>query len=162
MVSSANAFDSPTGVGDALQPGLLESGLACLADRWAAAGVLVVGCDVADAGVQPHAVVALLDDGELGSEDRRVADLGQVGHSALTWPNSDPGPGLVGGVPGRPKCWWIAHRAMNSRVEPEVICGPLSLIASRTGRDGSSTVASTRPSWRALMRSSSPRVRAPR
>jgi hypothetical protein len=70
-------------VGDALQPGLLESGLACLADRWAAAGVLVVGCDVADAGVQPHAVVALLDDGELGAEDRRVADLGQVGPLGL-------------------------------------------------------------------------------
>jgi hypothetical protein len=30
------------------------------------------------------------------------------------------------GVPGQPKCWAIAHRARNSRVEPEVICGPLS------------------------------------
>jgi hypothetical protein len=59
------------------------------------------------------------------------------------------------GVPGRPKCWWMAHKAMNSRVEPEVICGPLSLIASSTGRDGSSTVGSTRPSWRAVTRSSS-------
>jgi hypothetical protein len=29
-------------------------------------------------------------------------------------------------VPGRPKCWWMAHKAMNSLVEPEVICGPLS------------------------------------
>jgi hypothetical protein len=26
------------------------------------------------------------------------------------------------GVPGRPKCWAIAHIAMNSRVEPAVIC----------------------------------------
>jgi hypothetical protein len=34
---------------------------------------------------------------------------------------------------GRPKCWAIAHIAMNSRVEPEVICGPLSLTASRIG-----------------------------
>jgi hypothetical protein len=45
---------------------------------------------------------------------------------------------------------------MNSRVEPEVICGPLSLIASRIGRAGSSTVGSTKPSWRAVMRASSP------
>ncbi len=54
------------------------------------------------------------------------------------------------GVPGRPKCWWIAHRAMNSGWELEVICGPLSLKASSTGRAGSSTVGSTRPSWRAV------------
>jgi hypothetical protein len=65
-------------------------------------------------------------------------------------------PGLVGGVPGRPKCWWIAHKAMNSRVEPEVICGPLSLRASSTGRLGSSTVGSTRPSWRAATSSARP------
>jgi hypothetical protein len=26
------------------------------------------------------------------------------------------------GVPGRPKCWWMAHKAMNSLVDPEVIC----------------------------------------
>jgi hypothetical protein len=60
------------------------------------------------------------------------------------------------GVPGRPKCWWIAHKAMNSRVDPEVICGPLSLRASSTGRDGLSTVGSTSPSWRAATSSSSP------
>ncbi len=45
---------------------------------------------------------------------------------------------------------------MNSLVDPEVICGPLSLKASSTGRAGSSTVGSTRPSWRALTSSSSP------
>jgi hypothetical protein len=50
----------------------------------------------------------------------------------------------------------MAHKAMNSRVEPEVICGPLSLSANSTGRDGSSTVGSTRPSWRAVTRSSRP------
>src|SRR5216117_4236374 len=50
----------------------------------------------------------------------------------------------------------MAHKAMNSRVDPEVICGPLSLKASSTGRDGSSTVGSTRPSWRALTRASRP------
>jgi hypothetical protein len=30
----------------------------------------------------------------------------------------------------------MAHKAMNSLVEPEVICGPLSLRASSTGRGG--------------------------
>src|ERR671914_1179859 len=49
------------------------------------------------------------------------------GHSALTWPNSDSIQAWSVGVPGRPKCWWMAHKAMNSLVEPEVICGPLSL-----------------------------------
>ena len=43
------------------------------------------------------------------------------------------------GVPGRPKCWAIAHSARNSRVEPEVICGPLSETASRIGRVSSSS-----------------------
>src|SRR5512132_3014112 len=78
------------------------------------------------------------------------------GHSALTWPNRDSIQAWSVGVPGRPKCWWMAHKAMNSLVEPEVIWGPLSLSASSTGRAGSSMVGSTRPSWRAATRSSSP------
>ena len=45
---------------------------------------------------------------------------------------------------------------MNSLVDPEVIWGPLSLMASRTGRLGSSRAGSTRPSWRAWTSSSSP------
>src|SRR5947199_2793767 len=45
-------------------------------------------------------------------------------------------PGPVG-VPGLPKCWAMAHMAMNSRVEPDVICGRLSETASRMGRLGS-------------------------
>jgi hypothetical protein len=50
----------------------------------------------------------------------------------------------------------MAHNAMNSRVEPEVICGPLSLRASRIGRAGSSQVRSTVPSRRAATCSISP------
>jgi hypothetical protein len=50
----------------------------------------------------------------------------------------------------------MAHNAMNSLVDPEVIWGPLSLMASRTGRLGSSRAGSTRPSWRAWTSSSSP------
>jgi hypothetical protein len=61
-------------VGDPPQPGLLESGFAGLADLLAAAVVLVVGGDVADAGVQPDAVVVLADPGELGSQGGRVAN----------------------------------------------------------------------------------------
>ena len=41
--------------------GVLEPGLAGLADRWAAALVFVVGRHVPDPSVQPHAVVALPD-----------------------------------------------------------------------------------------------------
>jgi hypothetical protein len=40
------------------------------------------------------------------------------------WPNSDSIQAWPVGVPGRPKCWWIAHSAMNSRVDPLVTCGP--------------------------------------
>src|SRR5215217_9092615 len=36
------------------------------------------------------------------------------GRSALTWPNSDSIQAWSVGVPGRPKCWWMAHKAMNS------------------------------------------------
>ena len=126
--------------GKPLEAGLLESGLAGLADRRAAALVLVVGGHIADPGVQPHAVVALPHDRELGAQGRWVADLVEVGPFGLEVAEQRLDPGLVGGVPGRPKCWWMAHKAMNSRVEPEVICGPLSLRASSTGRDGSSMV----------------------
>ena len=64
--------------GKPLQARQLESGLACLADRRTAALVLVVGGDVADARVQPHAVVALADHGELGAQGRWIADLVEV------------------------------------------------------------------------------------
>jgi hypothetical protein len=76
--------------------------------------------------VQPHPVVALADQGELGAQHRRIPDLVEVGPFGLDVAEQRLDPGLVGRVPGRPKCWWIAHSAMNSRVEPEVIWGPLS------------------------------------
>ena len=61
------------------------------------------------------------------------------------------------GVPGRPKCCAIAHIAMNSRVDPEVICGPLSLTARRMGRrTASSTEGSARLSWWAATSSCRP------
>jgi hypothetical protein len=69
--------------GKPLEAGLLESGLACLADRRAAALVFVVGGHIADPGVEPHAVVALADQRELGAQHRRVADLVEVGPFGL-------------------------------------------------------------------------------
>jgi len=117
---------------------VFEACLAGFADGFSAAVVFVVGGDVADAGVQPDGVVVDSGDGELGAQGGRVQ----------AWSV---------GVPGRPKCWAIAHNAMNSRVEPDVIWGPLSETASRIGLAWSSTPMSTRPSsWRASTFSSSP------
>ena len=50
----------------------------------------------------------------------------------------------------------MAHRAMNSLVEPELIWGPLSETASRIGREGSSRLRSTVPSARASISRRSP------
>ncbi len=47
--------------------GLLEAGLAGLADRLAASFMLVIRGHVADAGVQPDGVVVLPDDRDLGA-----------------------------------------------------------------------------------------------
>src|SRR5664280_1042752 len=55
----------------------------------------------------------------------------RCGYSALTCPLRLSIQAWSVGVCGRPKCWAIAHRARNSRVAPEVICGPLSETASR-------------------------------
>jgi hypothetical protein len=52
----------------------------------------------------------------------------------LTWPNSVSIHAWSVGVPGRPKWGAMAHRAMNSWVEPDVICGPLSDTASSRAR----------------------------
>lgn len=49
----------------------------------------------------------------------------RCGQSALRWENRLSIQAWLVGVPGRPKCWAaVAHMAMNSRVEPDVICGP--------------------------------------
>jgi hypothetical protein len=50
----------------------------------------------------------------------------------------------------------MAHSAMNSRMEPEVIWGPLSERANRMGRAWSSTLGSTSPSVRASTWARSP------
>ena len=50
-----------------------------MADLFASAGVLVVGGDVADAGVQAGSVVVAAGASQLGVESGRVADLFEVG-----------------------------------------------------------------------------------
>jgi transposase len=81
--------------GKPLQAGLLQSGLAGLADRRAVALVLVVRGHIADLGVQPHPVVALPDQCEFGAQHRRVWDLVEVGPFGLDVaeqrPRSRPG-----------------------------------------------------------------------
>ena len=52
--------------------------MAGLADGLAATGVLVVGCDVADAGVQAGGVVLGAHSVELGSQDGGIGDGQQV------------------------------------------------------------------------------------
>jgi hypothetical protein len=97
------------------------------------------------------------DDGEFGAQGGWVFDRERCGFSILMVPFSDSIQAWSVGVPGRPKCWAIAHRARNSRVEPEVIWGPLSDTASRIGRASSSTPRSMVPSsWRASTASSRP------
>ncbi len=76
----------------------------------------------------------------------RIADLKEVGPLALEVAEQRLDPGLVGRGPGRPKCCAMAHRAMNSGADPDVIWRPLSDTASRMGRLSSSTLGSTRPS----------------
>ena len=54
--------------------GVLESGFAGFADGWVGAFVLVVRGHISDPFVESNRVVLLPDDGELGSQHRRVAD----------------------------------------------------------------------------------------
>ena len=83
-------------VGDAPQPGGLESCLACFADLLASSFVFVVGGDVADPGVQPDRVVVLADDRELGAQGGGVADGEQMGVLGLDVAEQRLDPGLVG------------------------------------------------------------------
>ena len=64
--------------GKSVQAGGFEAGFAGLADGFAAAGVFVVGGDVADTGVQPDGVGVGLDDGQLGPQGGGVGDRQQV------------------------------------------------------------------------------------
>ena len=103
--------------GKAPQAGLFQAGVAGFAGGLSAALVLVVGSDVADALVQPDAVVV----GSNDSSARSVAGSSMVskyGCSSLMCPFRLSIHAWSVGLPGRPKCWAIAHNARNSRVDP--------------------------------------------
>ena len=127
-----------TMVSDALSAGAHEPDAAGAADLRAAAFVLVIRGDVADAGMQPDGVVLDAHELKLGAQDGRVGDRVEVWPVGLDVAEEALDPGLVGRGVRRPKCCAIAHIAMNSRVDPDVICGPLSLTAKRIGTTASS------------------------
>lgn len=66
-------------------------------------------------------VVVAADDGQLGAQGGGVGDREQVRVLDLDVSVQDSIQAWSVGVPGRPKCWAIAHSAGNSRVDPEVI-----------------------------------------
>ena len=108
-------------VGQALLTGFLPPLATDSPDCWAASFVLVVGGDVADAGVQPAGVVVHLDDGQLGSEDGGVGDGHQVRVVVLDGLVQRLDPGLIGRCRDLPKCWAIATMAMNALELPPII-----------------------------------------
>ncbi len=81
---------------DALAAGAHEPDASCATDLRTAAFVLVVGRDVADAGVQPDGVVLDAYDGELGAQDRWVGDRVEVWPVGLDVAEEALDPGLVG------------------------------------------------------------------
>jgi hypothetical protein len=118
---------------DPLLAGSVEAVPAGLADGVSPAFVLVVGSDVAGAGVKPNAVVLVSDPVELEVEHGRVGELFEVGPVCLDVSEQRLDPGLVGGVPGRPSRWAMAIIAKNSRVGWLIIGPPLSDMASSSG-----------------------------
>src|SRR5213594_1375254 len=83
-------------VGDTPTASPLESLAAGLADLGAAAAVLVVGGDVADAGVEPDGVVVAADHLQFSAELIGVTDAFQLGPLALDVPEEALDRGLVG------------------------------------------------------------------
>ena len=89
-------------VGQARLAGSLETEQAGAADLRSAAGVFVVGGDVADAGVQPDSVVAVADGGQLAVEVAGVGELAEIGPFVLEVPKKLSIGAWSVGTPGRP------------------------------------------------------------
>lgn len=94
--------------------------------------------------MESYRVVFDPDSFQFEVEDGGIADSFQVGPVAIEVSEEAFDLGPVGGVWGQPRCWKTAMSARNSRVSPEVICGPRSDQATRMGRRGSSRARSTR------------------
>ena len=89
-------------VGDTPPAGAAKALAAGLADRGPAALVLVVGGDIADAGVQAHGVVAVLGGGELAAQVGGVGEAFELGVVVLEVAEEALDVRLVGGDAGAP------------------------------------------------------------
>ncbi len=136
--------------------GAREGVAASVADRGPAAGVLIVGRDVADPGVQSDAVVVGADRLELLASAAGSSIAASWGDSVFRCERKLSIGAWSVGTPGRPNWVAIACSAMNSRVEPEVIWAPSSETASRIGWSERGLAGSASPSTRAVAWSSTP------
>lgn len=87
-------------VGEPSEAGGFQARLACFADGLAPPLVLVVGRDVADAGMQADRVVVGADDGQLGTQDRGVGDGEQMRVLGFDVAEERLDPRLVGRLSG--------------------------------------------------------------
>jgi hypothetical protein len=102
-------------------------------DGLATAVVLVVGSHIAQALMQTDRVVVHANPVEFGFEVAEVGDEVQVRELVLDIAEERLDPGLIVGVAGRPMWRAMRTEAMNMAVAFDVICGPLSDIASSAG-----------------------------
>ena len=117
--------------GASLGVGAGEAVAAGLADGVAAAGVFVVGGDVADGFVQPHGVVAAVDAFGLAAQVAGVLECFEAGVLGLDVPEEGLDRGLVGGVEGLRNCWAMEQIAMNLAVVFPRNLGVLRLSSPR-------------------------------
>ena len=80
--------------------GLFEPGLSCFADGLPSSFVFVVGCEVADAGVESNGIPMFAGDGEFGAQGGRVLDGEQVRVFGLEVPVEALDPRLISRLSG--------------------------------------------------------------
>jgi len=95
---------------------LLQAVSACLADLVSAAVVFVVGCDISDALVEPHAVAVVSDAFELSGEICWLGERFEVGVLGLDVPEQGLDPCLVGRGGGPPE-------VLGDRADGHELCG---------------------------------------
>jgi hypothetical protein len=86
--------------GKAPVAGGFEPGLSGFADGLPSSLVFVVGCDVADAGVESNGIPMLAGDGEFGEQGGGVLDGEQVRELGLEVAVEALDPGLIGRLSG--------------------------------------------------------------
>jgi hypothetical protein len=123
-------------------------------------GVLASASRMRDALGAQDGLHTLVEKGAEGTWAARV--IGSIAEYLLAPDDPEPNDSTQAwslGVDGLPKCWAMRTPAMNTAVAVEVICGPLSLIASSTGTR--SSLSGTTPGRRAARRSAARRAGAP-